>query len=204
MAVWKAEHSGLSVRPHLLRLSQENQVQSKQVSIFCKVCLLVLSTPESFYKHCSTLEHAQLLSQDTITNWKQRQPPHGRRAELCPEEGMKPKTCEYGSNCPKAHSEEELKEWMMRSAEEKEIRCSMETEGLMCYNQQLLDEYRNSSNEVYVLSENVDDVRRNPLRKTYLSTKMTQAFFNHVGHAPSLHSITLLQCPKEPNGHFLD
>ncbi|XP_015255759.1 PREDICTED: helicase with zinc finger domain 2-like, partial [Cyprinodon variegatus] len=156
MAVWKAEHSGLSVRPHLLRLSQENQVQSKQVSIFCKVCLLVLSTPESFYKHCSTLEHAQLLSQDTITNWKQRQPPHGRRAELwlCD----RPKTCEYGSNCPKAHSEEELKEWMMRSAEEKEIRCSMETEGLMCYNQQLLDEYRNSSNEVYVLSENVDDV----------------------------------------------
>uniref|UniRef100_A0A3Q2CPH5 Helicase with zinc finger domain 2-like n=1 Tax=Cyprinodon variegatus TaxID=28743 RepID=A0A3Q2CPH5_CYPVA len=150
MAVWKAEHSGLSVRPHLLRLSQENQVQSKQVSIFCKVCLLVLSTPESFYKHCSTLEHAQLLSQDTTTKWKQRQPPHGRRAELwlC----NRPKTCEYGSNCPKAHSEEELKEWMMRSAEEKEIRCSMETEGLMCYNQQLLDEYRNSSNEVYVVS----------------------------------------------------
>lgn len=82
MAVWKAEHSGLSVRPHLLQLSQQNQALSKQVSIFCKVCLLVLSSPESFYKHCSTLEHAQLLSQDTTTRWSQRQPPHSRRAEL--------------------------------------------------------------------------------------------------------------------------
>ncbi|MED6246503.1 hypothetical protein ATANTOWER_018945 [Ataeniobius toweri] len=156
MAVWKAEHSGLSVRPHLLQLSQQDQAQSKQVSLFCKVCLLVLSSPESFYKHCSTLEHAQLLSQDTTTRWRQRQPPHGRRAELwlCD----RPETCEYGSKCPKAHSAEELQEWIMRSDEEKEIRRSIETQGLMCYNQQLLDEFRNSSNEVYILSEQVDDV----------------------------------------------
>ncbi|XP_035982534.1 helicase with zinc finger domain 2 isoform X1 [Fundulus heteroclitus] len=156
MAVWKAEHSGLSVRPPLLQLSQQNQVQSKQVSIFCKVCLLALSSPESFYKHCSTLEHAQLLSQDTTTKWRKRQPPHHRRTELwlCD----RPETCEYGSKCPKAHSEEELQEWMMRSAEEQEIRRSIETQGLMCYNQRLLDEYRNSSSEAYVLSEQVDDV----------------------------------------------
>ncbi|KAM4729429.1 3'-5' exoribonuclease HELZ2-like [Anableps anableps] len=156
MAVWKVEHSGLWVRPHLLQLSQQKQPQSKQVSIFCKVCLLVLSSPESFYRHCSSLEHAQLLSQDTTTRWRQRQPPHNRQAELwlCD----RPETCEYGSKCPKAHSEEELQEWMMRSAEEEEIRRSIETQGLMCYNQQLLDEYRNSSNEVYILSEQVDDV----------------------------------------------
>lgn len=40
----------------------------------------------------------------------------------------------------------------MRSVEEEEIKRSIETQGLMCYNQQLLDDYRNSSNEVYVVS----------------------------------------------------
>lgn len=82
MAVWKAEHSGLHVRPHLLQLSQQRQARSKRVTMFCKVCLLELSSPESFYKHCSSLEHAQLLSQDTTTSWKRRQPPHTRRAEF--------------------------------------------------------------------------------------------------------------------------
>ncbi|XP_043992282.1 helicase with zinc finger domain 2-like [Gambusia affinis] len=156
MAVWKVERSGLSVRPQLLQLSRQRHPQAEQVSIFCKVCLLLLSSPESFYKHCSSLEHAQLLAQDTTTRWRQRQPPHNRRAELwlCD----RPKTCEYGSKCPKAHCEEELQEWIMRCAEEEEIKHSIETQGLMCYNQQLLDDYRNSSNEVYVLSEQVDDV----------------------------------------------
>lgn len=82
MAVWKAEHSGLHVRPHLLQLSQQRQTQSQRVTIFCKVCFLELSSPESFYKHCSSLEHAQLLSLDTTTRWKQRQPPHTRREEF--------------------------------------------------------------------------------------------------------------------------
>lgn len=82
MAVWKAEHSGLSVRPHLLQLSRREQKESRQVTMYCKVCLLVLSSPESFYKHCSSLEHAQLLSEDTTTKWRGRQPPHNCRAEF--------------------------------------------------------------------------------------------------------------------------
>uniref|UniRef100_A0A3B5L3E9 RNB domain-containing protein n=1 Tax=Xiphophorus couchianus TaxID=32473 RepID=A0A3B5L3E9_9TELE len=150
MAVWKVERSGLSIRPQLLQLSRQRHPQAEQVSVFCKVCLLLLSSPESFYKHCCSLEHAQLLAQDTTIRWRQRQPPHSLHC--------RPKTCEYGSNCPKAHCEEELQEWMMRSVEEEEIKRSIETQGLMCYNQQLLDDYRNSSNEVYVLSEQVDDV----------------------------------------------
>ncbi|KAM7423379.1 hypothetical protein PAMA_011103 [Pampus argenteus] len=156
MAVWKAEQSGLSVRPHLLQLSQQKQTQPRQVTMYCKVCLLVLSSPESFYKHCSSLEHAQLLSDDTTTKWRGRQPPHNRRAEfwLC----KRPQTCEYGNNCPKAHSMEELQEWMMRTAEEKEIRCNIDAQGYMSYNERLLEEYKNSSNEVHVIAENVDDV----------------------------------------------
>ncbi|XP_029283380.1 LOW QUALITY PROTEIN: helicase with zinc finger domain 2 [Cottoperca gobio] len=156
MAVWKAEHSGLSVRPHLLQLSRWEQTEHKQVTMYCKVCLLVLSSPESFYKHCSSLEHAQLLSEDTTTKWRGRAPPHNRQSEfwLC----ERPQTCEYGNKCPKAHSVEELKEWLMRSAEEKEIRQNIGAQGLMCYNERLLDEYKNSSNEVHIMSEQVDDV----------------------------------------------
>ncbi|XP_074529198.1 3'-5' exoribonuclease HELZ2-like [Halichoeres trimaculatus] len=154
MAVWMAEHGGHSVRPHLLKLSQSKQTQDG--TMYCKICLLVLSSPESFYKHCSSLEHAQLLSEDTTTRWRGRPPPQGQRADfwLC----ERPQTCEYGNKCLKAHSKEELQEWMMRAAEEKEIRHNIEAQGLMCYNEKLLEEYRNSSNEVYVMSEHVDDV----------------------------------------------
>lgn len=157
MAVWRTEHGGLSVRSRLLQLSQQNQSQHNNGAMYCKVCLLVLSSPESFYKHCSSLEHAQLLSEDTTTRWRGRRPPHGQRADfwLCD----RPLTCEYGEKCPKAHSEEELQEWMMRAVEEKEIRHNIDAQGLMCYNEKLLEEYRNSSNEVYILSENADDVR---------------------------------------------
>uniref|UniRef100_A0A3B3B4C7 C3H1-type domain-containing protein n=1 Tax=Oryzias melastigma TaxID=30732 RepID=A0A3B3B4C7_ORYME len=156
MAVWKAEHSGLDVRPHLLQLSGSNSAKSKEVTMFCKVCLLEMTSPESFYQHCSSQEHAQLLAHNTTTRWTKRRPPHSRRAEfwLCD----RPQTCEYGHNCPKAHSEEELKEWMMRAAEEREIRNTMETEGFVSYNQRLLEEYTQSSNEEYIMSEQVDDV----------------------------------------------
>ncbi|XP_045931109.1 helicase with zinc finger domain 2-like [Micropterus dolomieu] len=156
MAVWKAQHSGLSVQPHLLQLSRRQQTEPRQVAMYCKVCLLVLSSPESFYQHCSSLEHAQLLSEDTTTKWRGRQPPHNCRAKfwMC----ERPQTCEYGNKCPKAHSEEELQEWMMRAAEEKEIRHNIGAQGLMCYNERLLEEYKNSSNEVYIISEQIDDV----------------------------------------------
>lgn len=64
----------------------------------------------------------------------------------------RPQTCEYGSKCPKAHSMEELQEWMMRAAEEEEIRHNIQAQGLMSYNDMLLEEYKNSSNEVYIVS----------------------------------------------------
>lgn len=82
MAVWKAEHSGMSVRPHLLQMSRRDQTEHRKVTMYCKICLLVLFSPESFYKHCSSLEHAQLLSVDTTTRWRGRQPPHNHRSEL--------------------------------------------------------------------------------------------------------------------------
>ncbi|RVE72873.1 hypothetical protein OJAV_G00043280 [Oryzias javanicus] len=47
---------------------------------------------------------------------------------------------------------------MRRAAEEKEIRSTMETRGFVSYNQRLLEEYTQSSNEEYIMSEQVDDV----------------------------------------------
>uniref|UniRef100_A0A8C8A6R2 RNB domain-containing protein n=1 Tax=Oryzias sinensis TaxID=183150 RepID=A0A8C8A6R2_9TELE len=161
MAVWKAEHSGLDVRPHLLQLSQSKSARSKQVTMYCKVCLLEMTSPESFYQHCATQEHAQLLAHNTTVRWKKRRPPHGHSEEfwLCD----RPQTCEYGHNCPKAHSQEELQEWMMRAAEEKEMRSSIETQGFLSYNQRLLEEYTQNSNDVVMERENTDE----PLRWTF-------------------------------------
>lgn len=64
----------------------------------------------------------------------------------------RPQTCEYGSKCPKAHSVEELQEWLMRAEEEKEIRHNIGAQGLMSYNESLLEEYKNTSNEAYIVS----------------------------------------------------
>lgn len=42
---------------------------------------------------------------------------------------------------------------MMQATEEKEIRRSMEAQGLMGYNEKIVEEYRNSSNEVHIVSK---------------------------------------------------
>lgn len=73
----------------------------------------------------------------------------------------RPQTCEYGSKCPKAHSMEELQEWMMRAAEEKEIKHNIQAQGLMSYNDMLLEEYKNSSNEVYIVSIRLESTVNN-------------------------------------------
>lgn len=80
MAVWKAEQEGFNIRPHLV--SSVIQTEPSQNLWYCKVCLLVFSSPEGFYKHCSSLEHTQLASEDTRTNWSRRKPPHNRRDQL--------------------------------------------------------------------------------------------------------------------------
>ncbi|KAM3878008.1 3'-5' exoribonuclease HELZ2 [Diretmus argenteus] len=155
-AVWDEEVKGASLRPDLVQLSQEQQTEPRQVTFYCKACLLKLPSPENFFKHCESLDHARVISEDATTKWRGRPPPHNHRAEfwLC----ERPETCEYGSNCVKAHSGEELEEWVMRAKEEKEIRHNIEAQGLMSYGEGLLEEYKNSSNEVHIISEQVDDV----------------------------------------------
>lgn len=82
MAVWKAEYSGLVIRPLLLQSSGSKPTESSQILMYCKVCLLELPSPKSFFLHCSSVEHAQLLSADTTTQWTGRPPPHNRHADF--------------------------------------------------------------------------------------------------------------------------
>uniref|UniRef100_UPI003AB08215 3'-5' exoribonuclease HELZ2-like n=1 Tax=Centroberyx gerrardi TaxID=166262 RepID=UPI003AB08215 len=201
MAVWKAERRGLSVRPELLQLSQQQWTGPRQVTIYCKACFLVLPSPESFFKHCASLEHNQMISEDTTIKWRGRPPPHNRRAEfwLC----ERPETCEYGNNCVKAHSKEELQEWLMRAKEEKEIRHNIETQGLMSYGERLLEEYKNSSNEVYIMSEQVDDVSVACDEELFVECEQTDAkrqWNFHVNTERPLVHVALLK--QEPGASF--
>uniref|UniRef100_A0A8C8JQH6 Helicase with zinc finger domain 2 n=1 Tax=Oncorhynchus tshawytscha TaxID=74940 RepID=A0A8C8JQH6_ONCTS len=168
LAVWRAEARGEWSRQELLQLSQERQWQRQQsaqdvvpapklqAAIYCKACFIALSSQESFFKHCASLGHSQMISGDTTTEWKHRPPPHSHKFAL--PFRLRPDTCEYGTNCVKAHSVEELEEWLMRAEEDKVMRRNIKAQGLMSYREHLLEEYRQSSNEVQIISEQVDDV----------------------------------------------
>ncbi|XP_030195702.1 helicase with zinc finger domain 2 isoform X2 [Gadus morhua] len=165
MAVWQAESGELAapVRPLLLRLSQQQQQQQQQKQsdgrggvFYCKACLLTLSSSERFLKHCASPEHAQIISGDSSTQWETRPPPHNHREDfgLC----AKLNTCEYGDRCVKAHSEEELREWHMRTKEEEEISANIDAQGLMSYAESFRKEYTRCSNEADTISEYLEDV----------------------------------------------
>ncbi|CAL8256544.1 unnamed protein product [Arctogadus glacialis] len=165
MAVWRAESGELAapVRPLLLRLSQQQQQQQQQQQsdgrggvFYCKACLLTLSSSERFLKHCASPEHAQIISGDSSTQWETRPPPHHHREDfgLC----ARPNTCEYGDRCVKAHSEEELREWHMRTKEEEEISANIDAQGLMSYAERFRKEYTRCSNEADTISQDLEDV----------------------------------------------
>ena len=61
-------------------------------------------------------------------------------------------TCEYGDRCVKAHSEEELREWHMRTKEEEEISANIDAQGLMSYAESFRKEYTRCSNEADTVS----------------------------------------------------
>ncbi|KAJ8259051.1 hypothetical protein COCON_G00180630 [Conger conger] len=167
MFVWKEEAAGRWDRKELLLLSQRRQFPvmpghvpeaspSNQVEIYCKACLLTSTSKKSFIKHCASLEHARMISEDNTVDWKHRPPPISRKQEflLCD----RPETCEYGDRCVGAHSVEELQEWHMRSTEAQQIQHTVQAQGLGSYRNLLLQEYRSSSNVVHIMSEQVDDV----------------------------------------------
>lgn len=60
--------------------------------------------------------------------------------------------CEYGDNCTKAHSQEELREWQKRiKALRKKARDAAELD-LLSYQDRLFEEYRHSENKEMIVS----------------------------------------------------
>lgn len=89
MAVWKAEKEHGLVRADLLPAAGACSTTSEPevpapVQFYCRVCLVTFGSQESFESHCSSVEHAQMLSADTSVQWVYRAPPLGvTKFSLC-------------------------------------------------------------------------------------------------------------------------
>ncbi|XP_023598365.1 LOW QUALITY PROTEIN: helicase with zinc finger domain 2 [Trichechus manatus latirostris] len=162
MAVWKAEQqSGLQRRDLLSPHDPEGSGstvplgQTPKLQLYCRACLLTCCSQEAFENHCASPEHARMVAFDPAVPWEHRAPPMGlSRFQLCPS----PDICEYGDACTKAHSAQELQEWVQRAQAVELRKQEAWQEGLVSYQARLLDEYQRSSSEVLVLAETVDGV----------------------------------------------
>lgn len=66
----------------------------------------------------------------------------------------RPYNCEHGDKCLDAHSEEELQEWRSRARAARKKASAAEEQGLLSYQDRLLEEYRTSSNPEHIVSTN--------------------------------------------------
>ncbi|XP_075032702.1 3'-5' exoribonuclease HELZ2 [Mixophyes fleayi] len=174
LAVWKAEQKfGLS-RSNI----QENR--GLNMGFYCRICLVSASTQESFEVHCSSLEHGRMMAADSLSVWNHRAPPLGmNRFFLC----ESPLQCIYGNGCQKAHSPEELQEWILRVKVSRRNKHVVEEEGLQSYQDRLVQEYKQSG-ETLVLSEEVDGVTissSHPL-KIHSKEKPMERMWNFTVH----------------------
>lgn len=204
MAVWEAELlTGLQRRDLLATPAAEpdrpaaapcNQSSGNQ--LYCHACLVTCDSQEAFENHCASVEHSQMVAADHSTAWEHRSPPTGLTVfELCP----RPEFCEYGSTCTKAHSQQELREWVQRARATQLREREAWKEGLVPYQTRLLAEYQRSSNEVLVLAEAVDGVTvacEQPLmiRDQEKQTQHSWTFTLHSAD-PLLHVALLRQEP---------
>ncbi|KAM6163902.1 3'-5' exoribonuclease HELZ2 [Rhynchocyon petersi] len=161
MAVWRAEQlDGLQRRDLLRPPSPEwagHEVPSGQppkLQLYCRACLLTCHSLEAFENHCASREHAQMVVFDPAP-WEHRTPPIGlSEFQLCP----RPDLCEYKDSCTKAHSQQELQEWVQRTKAAELWEQAAWQEGLVSYQARLLAEYQRSSSEILVLAETVAGV----------------------------------------------
>ncbi|XP_075702433.1 3'-5' exoribonuclease HELZ2 [Rhinoderma darwinii] len=150
LAVWKAEQSCGLARGKI----RENQ--ELNMGFYCRLCLVSANTQESFEVHCASLEHGRMMAADSLSGWKHRTPPLGMsRFSLC----ESPLQCIYGHGCPKAHSQEELEEWILRVKVTRRNKQLVEEEGLQSYQERLVQEYQLYSSEIEVLSEKIEGVK---------------------------------------------
>ncbi|XP_054994475.1 helicase with zinc finger domain 2 isoform X2 [Sorex araneus] len=184
MAVWEAEQLGGLQRGALLAPPEP----APQVRLYCPACLLSCGSPEAFENHCASLEHRQMVALEPAAAWEHRSPPAGLSTfALCP----RPELCEYGRLCTKAHSPEELMEWTQRAESVRLREEAAWKEGLMPYQERLLDEYQRSGSELLVLAEAVEGV----------SAACDQPLLLRAAHKVTQHSWTFTLSSEEPLQH---
>lgn len=103
--------------------------------------------------HCFTVEHRKLIFEDSSSQWKHRDPAQSYKdLKLC----ERSQTCEYGDNCMKAHSKEELREWKKRIKAAQKRALDAADRGLLSYQDCLLEEYRHSKEKEKIVSDIID------------------------------------------------
>ncbi|XP_063815210.1 3'-5' exoribonuclease HELZ2 isoform X2 [Pseudophryne corroboree] len=189
LAVWKAEQKfGLS-------RSKIQESRGLNMGFYCRLCLVSASTQESFEVHCSSLEHGRMMAADSLSVWNHRAPPLGmNRFLLC----ENPYQCIYGNGCQKAHSQDELQEWILRVKVCRRNKHVMEEEGLQSYQDRLVQEYQRSG-DTTVLSKEVDGVKitcSHPLT-IHSKEKPLERIWNFTVHSkfPLLHVALLKTYP---------
>ncbi|KAH0619282.1 hypothetical protein JD844_019207 [Phrynosoma platyrhinos] len=200
MAVWEAELNRGLARIDLLYTPGDckpvEEDSRPKVRFYCRVCLVTCDSQESFENHCSSLEHAQLITTDSMVEWTHRAPPYNPKGfVLC----SRADVCEYGEDCAKAHSIEELEEWIQRAKVTETNKMSAKQDGLLSYQDRLIAEYQESYNEVLIISEDVDGVKvtcQQPLHVQSEDKKMCyQWLFTVHSQKPLVHVSLLKRVP---------
>ncbi|XP_072734950.1 3'-5' exoribonuclease HELZ2 isoform X1 [Ciconia boyciana] len=208
MAIWEAEREYGLVRSDLLPAMGTCSTNGKPaapapVHFYCRVCLVTFSSQDSFESHCSSVEHMQMLSADASVQWVYRAPPLGlTKFSLC----SRPDVCEMENSCTKAHSPEELQEWIQRVKVAMKKKKQALKEGLLSYQDRLIAEYRKCSNEVLIMAEHVDGVRvvcEQPLHMQLEDRRMKYQWKFKVHSQMPLQHVALLKREPGVNFYFL-
>ncbi|XP_069099387.1 3'-5' exoribonuclease HELZ2 isoform X1 [Pleurodeles waltl] len=198
MMVWEAERRGQLARSDLLAPPLRNpltgELEGQEESVFyCRVCLVTADSQENFERHCASLEHTQMMSDDTLTVWEYRSPPCGKISfALC----ESPETCVYGKACTSAHSPEELQEWIQRAKLTRMNKRFAEKDGLLSYPDRLIQEYRACSNELLIMIEKLDYAKvtcNQPLTITSREKKLKHSWTFKVRSSQRLKHVALLK-----------
>ncbi|XP_070600520.1 3'-5' exoribonuclease HELZ2 [Erythrolamprus reginae] len=200
LVIWQAEQRRGLERAKLPRMVVEETASppdaAPQLQFYCRVCLVTCDSQQSFENHCSSVEHTQLITTDTLTEWRYRAPPYDPKTfALCSRSDV----CEYGQDCAKAHSVQELEEWIQRAKMAEKKKKTAKQDGLLSYQDRLIAEYQSSHNEVLIISEAVDGVRvtcKQPLRIQSENKKLQyQWVFTIHSQAPLMHVALLKRVP---------
>ncbi|XP_016118989.1 helicase with zinc finger domain 2-like [Sinocyclocheilus grahami] len=147
--------------PKIVNMTKQNQRTPQSKSrrkggqFACTLCQVHFPKAEKLMNHCFTVKHRRRIFDETSQTWKYRDPPPTYKdLKLC----GRSLVCEYGDNCTKAHSQEELREWQKRiKASRKRARDAAEM-GLLSYQDKLLEEYRHSNDKKMIVSDTLPDV----------------------------------------------